>query len=165
MNRHSVWVGADAIRFSNRPGHDRVVGPQGMLFVPYIRAGRGSWLCEAPGLPYALVYPARGTGDRPSVGPGTREQALARLLGTGRETILRALERPATSSELVADLDLSLGMVGGHLAVLSEAELVVGERTGRRVVYRRTDAGEVLATGVAPMPDTGTTPSVRSDGR
>ncbi|MEU3963293.1 winged helix-turn-helix domain-containing protein [Streptomyces buecherae] len=165
MNRHSAWVGADAIRFSNRPGHDRVVGPQGMLFVPYTRAARGSWLCEAPGLPYALVYPARGTGDRPSVRPGTRDQALARLLGTGRAAILRALERPATSSELAAELDLSLGTVGGHLAVLREADLVVGERTGRRVVYRRTDAGEVLATGATAMPDTGTPLGGRPDGR
>ncbi|MEU3568592.1 helix-turn-helix domain-containing protein [Kitasatospora sp. NPDC036755] len=156
MNRHSVWVGADAIRFSNRPGHDRVVGPEGMLFVPYTCAGQGTWLCEAPGLPYALVYPARGTGDLQSAGAGPRNQALARLIGTGRTAILRALESPATSSELAAELDLSLGTVGGHLAVLREAELVVGERTGRRVVYRRTEAGEVLATGRTTMAGDGT---------
>jgi DNA-binding transcriptional ArsR family regulator len=132
-----------------------------MLFVPYTGA-RGSWLCEAPDRPYALVYPARGTGAEPSAPAGDRDsdraadlerdvdrrdRALARLVGTGRAAILGALARPATSSELAAELDLSLGTVGGHLAVLREAELVVGARVGRRVVYRRTEAGEVLATG------------------
>ncbi|WP_042420892.1 helix-turn-helix domain-containing protein [Streptacidiphilus anmyonensis] len=171
MARRTAWTGADAIRFSDRPGPDRVVGPDGMLFVPYTGA-RGTWLCEALDRPYALVYPARGLGVEASPGPSTeqsapsgdrdrdrdgdrdrdrdrdrRDRALGRLLGTGRAAILRALARPATSSELAAELDLSLGTVGGHLAVLREAELVVGARVGRRVVYRRTEAGEVLATG------------------
>ncbi|MFT2016529.1 winged helix-turn-helix domain-containing protein [Streptomyces sp. 796.1] len=158
MNRHSVWVGADAIRFSSRPGHDRVVGPEGMLFVPYTGLGRGTWLCEGLGLPYALVYPARGSGDLPSAAARPRQQALARLIGTGRAAILRALEHPATSSELAAELGLSLGTVGGHLAVLREAELVVGERAGRRVVYRRTAAGDALATGGTSGAGAGTHP-------
>ncbi|RAG84831.1 transcriptional regulator [Streptacidiphilus pinicola] len=165
MARRTAWTGADAIRFSDRPGPDRVVGPDGMLFVPYTGA-RGSWLCEAPGRPYALVYPARGSGADPSDSRAhaggdpdrdgraglehrdRRDRALGRLLGTGRAAILRTLERPATSSELAAELDVSLGTVGGHLAVLRDAELVVGTRVGRRVVYRRTEAGEVLATGM-----------------
>ncbi|SEL57781.1 helix-turn-helix domain-containing protein [Streptacidiphilus jiangxiensis] len=146
MARRTAWIGADAIRFSDRPGPDRVVGPEGMLFVPYT-GSRGSWLCEAEDRPYALVYPARGSGAQSTAAADGRERALARLLGAGRATILRALARPATSSELAAELDLSLGTVGGHLAILREAELVVGARVGRRVVYRRTEAGEVLATG------------------
>ncbi|MEY9878199.1 DNA-binding transcriptional ArsR family regulator [Streptacidiphilus sp. MAP12-33] len=146
MSRRTEWTGTDAIRFSDRPGPDRVVGPEGMLFVPYT-GSRGSWLCEAEDGPYALVYPARGLGAGPSASAAGRERALARLLGSGRAAILRALARPATSSELAAELALSLGTVGGHLAVLREADLVVGARSGRRVVYRRTEAGEVLASG------------------
>lgn len=146
MSRRSAWAGADAIRFSDRPGQDRVVGPEGMLFVP-VTAPRGTWLCEAPERPYALIYPARGAGTyevqarmaspaRPSIG---------RLIGAGRAAILRELERPATSSELAAILRQSLGTVGGHLAVLREAELVVGTRVGRRVIYRRTRLGDLLS--------------------
>jgi helix-turn-helix protein len=142
MSRRSAWVGTDAIRFSDRPGPDRIVGADGMLFVPVTKQ-RGSWLCEGPSGPYALVYPARGTGE--TVGPGRPAHALARLLGPGRATILRELERPATSSELAAQLGQSLGTIGGHLAVLREADLVVGARVGRRVVYRRTDLGDHLA--------------------
>ncbi|MFB9909612.1 hypothetical protein [Allokutzneria oryzae] len=44
---------------------------------------------------------------------------------------------------------------GGHLAVLRDANLAVGERVGRRVVYRRTDSGDLLATGTAAGVATG----------
>ncbi|MES4908001.1 MULTISPECIES: transcriptional regulator [unclassified Streptomyces] len=113
MSRRSARVGTDAIRFSDRPGPDRNVGANGMLFVPVTKQ-RGSWLCKGPAGPPALVYPARGTGE--TAGPGRTARALARLLGPGRATILRELESPAPSSELAAQLDQSLGTIGGHLA-------------------------------------------------
>jgi len=34
MSRRSAWVGTDAIRFSDQVAPDRVVGDEGMLFVP-----------------------------------------------------------------------------------------------------------------------------------
>ena len=80
-----------------------------------------------------LVYPARGfataTHERPA-------GALDRLIGSNRAAILNELEYPATSSELSAQLGLSLGTVGGHLTALRDAGLIVGTRVGRRVVYR-----------------------------
>ncbi|WP_344879745.1 winged helix-turn-helix domain-containing protein [Allokutzneria multivorans] len=140
MSKRSAWVGVDAIRFSDREAPDRVVGDEGMLFVP-TSAPNGTWLCEAPPDRHALVYPARGRAEpeRPPV-----EDALDRLIGDNRATILRELGEPATSSELAAQLGLSLGTVGGHLAVLRDAELITGDRVGRRVVYRRTAKGELL---------------------
>ncbi|MET8276172.1 ArsR/SmtB family transcription factor [Streptomyces sp. NPDC005134] len=142
MNRRSAWVGTDAIRFSDQPGPDHIVGEEGMLFVPVCMTS-GTWLSEAPPARYALVYPARGSA-------ATTEQlkpahALERLIGTGRAALLHELERPATSSELAAQLGQSLGTVGGHLAVLRNADLVAGARVGRRVVYRRTQTGDLLA--------------------
>ncbi|MEU1622499.1 transcriptional regulator [Streptomyces sp. NPDC005722] len=145
MSRHSAWVGADAIRFSHRGSPDRVVGDEGMLFVPVAAVSRGTWLCEAPPASYALVYPARGTaGTQRRPEP---RRALGRLIGTGRAAILLELERPATPSELAAHLGVSLGTVGGHLAVLRDAGLVTGTRVDRRVVYRRTASGDLLAEG------------------
>ncbi len=142
MSRRSEWVGADAIRFSNQTFPDRVVGDEGMLFVP-VSLSRGTWLCETPPDRYALVYPARGSAvtaaaDRPDL-------ALDRLIGAGRAVVLRELGRPATTSELAAHLGHSLGTVGGHLAVLRDAGLIAGTRVGRRVVYRRTATGDLLA--------------------
>ncbi|MFB7635189.1 helix-turn-helix domain-containing protein [Streptomyces sp. NPDC056149] len=141
MSRHSTWEGPDAIRFGHRPGPDRVIGDAGLLFVP-VSLSTGTWLCEGPAGHYAQVYPARGAAPAHAAdGPG---RALERLLGTGRATLLDALRQPATSTELAARLGQSLGTVGGHLAVLRESGLVVGTRIGRRVVYRRTERGELL---------------------
>lgn len=143
MNRRSAWVGADAIRFSHQPGPDRVVGEDGMLFVP-VCVTSGTWLAEEPPARYALVYPARGSAAEATGGPRPA-RALERLIGTGRAAVLRELERPATSTELARHFGQSLGTVGGHLAVLRDAGLVTGTRVGRRVVYRRTGAGDALA--------------------
>ncbi|MGH3831532.1 MAG: hypothetical protein ACRDRS_13990 [Pseudonocardiaceae bacterium] len=141
ISRRSAWVGADAIRFSDQAAPDRVVGDEGMLFVP-VSVSSGSWLCEAPPARHALVYPARGFAAAKHERPAG---ALDRLIGSNRAAILNELEYPATSSELVVQLGLSLGTVGGHLTVLRDADLIVGTRVGRRVVYRRTETGDLLA--------------------
>ena len=141
MSRRSAWVGTDAIRFSSRGGPDRIVSDDGMLFVPVSLRG-GTWLCETPPARYALVYPARGAGVSDEQ---TDAGALQRLIGGGRAAILLELARPATSTELAAALDVSLGTVGGHVAVLRDAGLIVGARVGRRVIYRRTEMGDALA--------------------
>ncbi|MFJ5927167.1 ArsR/SmtB family transcription factor [Kitasatospora sp. NPDC092948] len=147
MSRRTAWVGVDAIRFSDRPGPDRVVGADGMLFVP-VSARRSSWLCHGPGLPHALVYPARATGV-PGPAPGG-DRALARLVGAGRAVILRHLDVPATTSELAALMNQSVGTVGGHLAVLRDSGLVDRTRLGRRVLYHRTPLGDHLTDGPSP---------------
>ncbi|WP_227983230.1 ArsR/SmtB family transcription factor [Nocardia spumae] len=140
MARRSAWVGSDTIQFGTQDAPDRIVGDAGMLFVPVTHTS-GSWLCEAPPDRRALVYPARGFAveDREPV-----DTALERLIGHNRAAILRELERPATTSELATLFDLSLGTVGGHLTVLRDAGLITGTRMGRRVTYRRTEAGDLL---------------------
>jgi DNA-binding transcriptional ArsR family regulator len=57
---------------------------------------------------------------------------------------VRELARPATSTQLAQALDVSLGTVSTHLAVLRDADMVVGARVGRSVVYRLTDRGDRL---------------------
>jgi DNA-binding transcriptional ArsR family regulator len=144
MHRRSAWVGNDAIRFSHRPLPDRVVGPDGMLFVP-VTLARGTWLCETPPDTFALVYPARGVAERSDAPTPNRVRALERLVGAVRASILLELHRPATTTELATTLDVSLGTAGGHIAILRDAGLIEGTRVGRRVVYRRTDDGDRLA--------------------
>ena len=144
MSRRSAWVGNDAIRFSNRPLPDRVVGAEGMLFVP-VTLARGTWLCETPPDTFALVYPARGVAERGEAPAPDRVRALERLVGAVRARILLELARPATTTELATILEVSLGTAGGHIAVLRDVGLIEGTRVGRRVVYRRTDDGDRLA--------------------
>jgi DNA-binding transcriptional ArsR family regulator len=144
VTRKSAWVGTDAIRFNHSPIPDRVVGDEGMLFVPYSQS-RGFWLAESPPDSYAIVYPARASArSAHTAGPSERDEAVDRLIGPVRARILRELVEPTTTSDLATLFGLSLGTVGGHLAVLRAAGLVEGDRAGRRVFYRRTDTGDHL---------------------
>lgn len=147
MTRHSVWVGDDAIRFSEQDWPDRHITDEGLTFVPHT-ADSGSWTCERPPH-FALVYPARGPAAPTDP---TAPDPLAGLLGPGRARVLRELDRPATSTQLAAVLGLSLGTVSAHLAVLRENGVIAGARAGRGVVYRLTETGEGLlgVLGQAP---------------
>lgn len=163
MTRRSAWVEPDAIRFSDNPLPDHVVGDDGMLFVP-VSAPRGTWLCEEPPHGYALVYPARGlagpdTGRQAGLGTGQHATpeaaplsgpvaatAVARLIGGVRARILVELGAGSTTSELAALFGLSVGTVGDHLRILHDAGLAERARAGRRVVYRRTDLGDQLVS-------------------
>ncbi|BCJ38583.1 transcriptional regulator [Actinocatenispora thailandica] len=144
MTRRSVWVGRDAIRFSDQDYPDRLITDEGLIFVPHT-TGRGSWTCERPHQ-YALVYPARGPAAEPDTAAG---DPLATLLGRGRARVLRELAAPATSSQLAQVLGVSLGTVSTHLAVLRDAGAVSRARAGRSVVYTRTDRGENLCALLA----------------
>jgi DNA-binding transcriptional ArsR family regulator len=139
MTRMSTWVGEDAIQFSHQDWPDRWITDDGLIFVPQT-ADNGSWTCERPPQ-YALVYPARGSAAQAAT---PAADALSALLGPGRARVVRELARPATSTQLAYTLEVSLGTVSTHLAVLRDADVVVGARVGRSVVYRRTDRGDQL---------------------
>lgn len=144
MRSRSIWVGHHSIRFSDQDWPDRWIGDEGLIFVPRTTTG-GWWTCERPPH-YALVYSARGTAA-PTTTP--EPGALSALLGQGRARVVRELARPATSSQLAHTLNVSLGTVSSHLAVLREAGVVTGARAGRHVVYRRTERGERLVALLA----------------
>lgn len=139
MTRNLAWVGEDVLRFSHRAGPDRHITEDGLIFVPKTPS-IGTWTCESS-LPYALVYTAFGPAAIP---PAGADDPLAGLLGAGRARVLREVQRPATSSQLAAVLELSLGTVSAHLAVLRSNGVVEGARAGRSVVYRLSDRGRDL---------------------
>ncbi|MEU4566420.1 helix-turn-helix domain-containing protein [Micromonospora sp. NPDC023956] len=127
------------------------LGGQGLLFVPTVFGTMINYV--EPPWPFALVYRASGVADL--LGPPAPDRppdALDRLLGRTRAAVLRALAVPATTSQLVRQLDLTLGGVGGHLAVLRDAGLVTRTRTGRAVRYARTPLGDALARDVPVDP-------------
>lgn len=133
------WLGNGRIEVNSIPYPDRPVGRAELLLVP-CSFGLG-WLCIEPPRAYAVVYPARGVA---ASAIGEQPTGLDRLLGSTRARVLRSLDTPASTSQLVAHLGLGLGTVGGHLAVLRDAGVVMSVRTGRSVLYHRTELGEAL---------------------
>ncbi len=128
------------LRRMGGPSH-RLDGAQ-LLFVPTVFTS--GWLSLDPPRAYAVVYRATGTADVWSEEPSPPD-GLDRLVGRSRAVLLRALTTPASTSQLVAQLGMSLGAVGDHLAVLRESGLITRARIGRSVQYRRTALGDALA--------------------
>jgi DNA-binding transcriptional ArsR family regulator len=134
-------TGAIEVRVRDQSRHP--LGGRGLLFVPTV-FGKFLWYVEPP-WPYAIVYPARGIADLLGpADPARSPDALDRLIGASRATVLRALGVPATTSQLVAQLGLALGTVGDHLRALHDAGLVTRTRVGRAVRYERTTLGDAL---------------------
>jgi DNA-binding transcriptional ArsR family regulator len=100
--------------------------------------------------PPTLIYPARGVAALWSRQPAGAPGGLAGLLGRTRAAILTALDDPATTTQLVAALHLSVGGVGDHLAALRDAGVVSRARAGRSVVYTRTAVGDALVAASDP---------------
>ncbi|MFD4766805.1 ArsR/SmtB family transcription factor [Streptomyces niveus] len=146
MRRGMRWLGGSRLQI--RPGTDlsqEIPGVR-LMFVPVTpEQSWVSWDADR----YAVVYPCAGAladeGARPPV-PGP----LRTLLGPGRARVLALLGSPKSTTQLVALTDQGLGSVGRHLRVLLDAGLIARRRSGRSVLYFRTEAGEVLVRAPGP---------------
>ncbi|MBX7264886.1 helix-turn-helix transcriptional regulator [Micromonospora sp. Llam7] len=141
------WVsggGLGAIEVADRDPRSYSLDGRGLLFIPTVFGMMINYV--EPPWPFAIVYRASGVAELLGPPDPTRpDDVLDRLVGRTRAALLRALALPATTSQLVVQLGLSLGGVGDHLAVLREAGLVARVRSGRTVRYRRTPLGDALA--------------------
>lgn len=126
------------------------LGEQGLLFVPSVFVWPAVVLITAAPWQPTLVYPARGVGTLWQPRRATAPASLAALLGKGRASVLLALERPHSTTDLARELGVSPGAVSQHLAILRDAGLVHGHRVGRVVLYLRTPAGDTLLEAAAP---------------
>jgi len=90
--------------------------------------------------------------DAPGLGPSRTGdpddgRPVAQLIGPTRATVLRALERERTTTELARLLRLTPATASRHATVLREAGLVSSERDGNRVRHSRTRLGDALLAG------------------
>lgn len=122
----------------------------GLLLIPSTGVGDGVLLnAERPTTP-SILYPARGlhalwSAPGPAGAGAERAAAdLGELIGHTRATLLAALETPRTTAELGRREALTPATVSYHLAILHRTGLVSRRRTGRRVVYTRTDLAAAL---------------------
>jgi DNA-binding transcriptional ArsR family regulator len=100
----------------------------------------------------ALAYPARGIGMLWSPGQTAPPDALERLLGRTRATLLVSLDSPRSTTELAGALGVTPGGVSQHLAVLRDAGLVCGRRVARSVLYMRSCEGDDLLAAAGADP-------------
>jgi DNA-binding transcriptional ArsR family regulator len=143
------------LKLTHWPGQPDVsLAGRGLLFVPSVFVWPGLAISLEPPWPPALIYPARGVAALWETGTAVRLSAeggaLGPLLGTSRAAILRALDEPASTTQLAAILGQSLGGLGGHLAVLRRAGLLARARSGRSVLYWRTAVGDALVAASGP---------------
>ncbi|MFI2104345.1 DUF5937 family protein [Isoptericola sp. NPDC019693] len=115
----------------------------GLTLVPTLFT-RGASCPIDPEEPPAIMYGARGTGTLWQAQEHVAADALVAVLGRARAGLLTALERPASSTELARRLDVTTSAVNQHLRVLRDAGLLTSARSGRSVLYLRSEVGDAL---------------------
>ncbi|MFE0771611.1 winged helix-turn-helix domain-containing protein [Streptomyces sp. NPDC058861] len=132
----------------------RTAAGGGLLLVPCAFKGPGLSTRVTPSEPPQLAYRARGTGTLWESRPATGTTALAAVLGRTRTLLLAELDAPATTTELAARIGSSMAGVSQNLTALRDAGLVTAHRTGRTVLYARTETAEALVAPPDPPPET-----------
>lgn len=136
-----LWVGD-----GSRARYD--IGTRGLVLMPsaYLRPAVAA-IVDEPWQP-TIAYPARGTAelwlDRPAP-----PEALARLIGRTRATVLAGLDHPASTQAVAARLGISPAGASGHLLALRHAGLLSATRHGHAVLYERTGLGTDLLGGAS----------------
>ena len=149
------WLGNGRLQINAHNTPDRDLTGRRLTFVPTTAAA--GWVAWQEPERYALIYPAQGVLvdtqqariHEPAAAPVP--QALSRLLGTGRATILTLVTQPRSTTQLAALTGYSISSVSGHLATLLAAGFVERTRSGRNVLYFITKLGNasINATSVA----------------
>ncbi|HEY3001738.1 MAG TPA: DUF5937 family protein [Kribbellaceae bacterium] len=131
------------LRFS---GHRRLHG-EGLLLVPSAFAGQHVTSNTIPPWQPSLVYPARGLGAIWQPERVDPPEAVSRVIGRSRTTLITHLESPRSTTDLAARTGLTPGGVSQHLGALHDAGLVSAHRARRSVLYARTELAEALLGG------------------
>src|ERR687897_1708122 len=119
---------------------------RGITLVPCVFAWPRVEVLVQPGYRPTLAYGPRGVAKLwTSSSPAPDGTALEAALSAVRASVLkRLITVPTTTTELAHQLHLSPAAVSAHLSRLKAAELVEPHRSGKRVYYRLSYAGESL---------------------
>jgi Family of unknown function (DUF5937)/Helix-turn-helix domain len=119
---------------------------RGLLLMPSAFTWAAPAVIDLPPWQPTVIYPARGIATLWDEGARAPD-ALARLLGATRATVLAALDAPCSTTELARRLAMSPGGTSHHLLALRDAGLATGRRDGRALLYVRTATGDALLGG------------------
>ncbi|CAM5229946.1 ArsR/SmtB family transcription factor [Streptomyces narbonensis] len=140
------WPGEGPVLPGGPGDRDVRLDGRGLVLLPTFHWRGGPLVQDLPGRPVVLAYPAgRGLPLAPD-GDGTREEALAGVLGRTRADLLHALDEARTTTGLARGLGVSNATASAHAQALRAAGLITTTRTGRSVHHARTPLG-VLLTG------------------
>jgi DNA-binding transcriptional ArsR family regulator len=141
------WLDNGRLQVNEHPYPPRDIRGRDLMLIA--AHSRGSWVSWRLPDVFAVVYPVTGIF---ASAPAPLPEPLVRLLGRTRARILDGLDAPRSTSALAAETGLPLGSVGGHLRVLLDAGLLERRRSGREVLYWRSDAGRTLAEAAQAGP-------------
>lgn len=140
------WLGEGRLQINAYDYPPRELGGAQLTFVPV--TPRTSWVAWDAVPRYAVIYPCSGV--LAEAGAAAVPEPLGRLLGPARAGVLVLLGTPMSTTQLVALTGQGLGSVGRHLTVLHDARLVRRRRSGRSVLYYRTQTGDALVGAQEP---------------
>ncbi|MBF6047957.1 helix-turn-helix domain-containing protein [Streptomyces sp. NRRL B-1677] len=138
------WTGERLSVEHRYGGGGRRLGGRGLLLIPSAFVWPRLFSVTVPGRQPTLRYPPRGVAALWERREREPAQALAAVLGRSRARLLTELDAPAATAELARRTGITAGGVSQHLGALRAAGLVAAARAGRQVLYRRTEAAEVL---------------------
>ncbi|MGI5127996.1 helix-turn-helix domain-containing protein [Pseudonocardia sp. CA-107938] len=136
----------NVVTIENRPpfpGFRRATARDGLTLLPSLFTRVLTAPIDA-GLPPMVVYPARGTGLLWTTESPPAAAAVIGVLGRTRAGLMALLAQPASSTELAVRLGVTTTAVNQHLRALRAAGLLTSARTGRHVLYARSELGDRL---------------------
>jgi DNA-binding transcriptional ArsR family regulator len=130
--------------------HKFALNGRGLLLVPSVFIWPSVFSITTPPWQPTIRYPPRGAATLWEVDDAGAPQALTAVLGKSRAQLLAALSTPASTTQLAGVAGLSTSGVSQHLTALRAAGLVSAHRTGRFVLYARTEIAESLVDRSKP---------------
>ena len=134
----------------DKPSEELTLEGRSLVLIPLVFAKSVLIANQSRDQVVALGYQARGTAELAA--PEASDGRLDLLLGSGRATVLRALEQPATTTELALRLSYAPSTVSAHLDVLARAGLVDRHRVRRSVFYALNETGRSLVALLGDVP-------------
>ncbi|TYB93519.1 winged helix-turn-helix transcriptional regulator [Micromonospora sp. WP24] len=120
---------------------------RGLILVPCAFAWPDVLVRTAQPESPSVSYSPRGLGRLWEKRAEQAGSALAGVLGQTRAALLAQLDLPMSTSQAATQMALSAPTLSVHLQALRDAGLLTSRRTGRQVLYSRTDLGDRLLSG------------------
>jgi len=129
-------------RVSN-PSRTEQAGGRGLTLLPTMFGPHAAIPFDI-GAPPKVLYPPRGQGLMWSTVTEGSTEDLGRLLGGPRARLLQLLAEASSTADLAVRLGVTPSAVSQQLQLLRRNGLVGATRAGRRVLYRRSELGDLL---------------------